>query len=98
MLNPIEEADVERLLHDDDYCAQEKFDGRHLLVRKQSRQIEGINKKGLIVGLPATVVEDISKLSSDFLQDGEAVGDVYHAFDLLELNGENLRSCPTVRA
>jgi bifunctional non-homologous end joining protein LigD len=94
LLNPIEEADVERLLHDDDYCAQEKFDGRHLLVRKQSGQIEGINKKGLIVGLPATVVQDIGKLSSDFIDDGEAVGDVYHTFDLLELNGENLRLLP----
>jgi len=94
LLNPIEEADVERLLHNDDYCAQEKFDGRHLLVRKQSGQIEGINKKGLIVGLPATVVGDIGKLSSDFIQDGEAIGDVYHTFDLLELNGENLRRLP----
>ena len=94
LLNPIEEADVERLLHDDDYCAQEKFDGRHLLVRKKSGQIEGINKKGLVVGLPATVVGDIGILSSDFIQDGEAVGDVYHTFDLLELNGENLRPLP----
>ena len=57
LLNPIEVADVERLLHDDNYCAQEKFDGRHLLVRKQSGQTEGINKKGLIVGLSATVVQ-----------------------------------------
>ena len=94
LLNPIDEADVERLLHDDDYCAQEKFDGRHLLVRKQSGQIEGINKKGLLVGLPTTVVQDISKLSSDFIHDGEAIGDVYHTFDLLELNGENLRLLP----
>ena len=68
--------------------------GRHLLVRKQSGQIEGINKKGLIVGLPATVVQDIGKLSSDFIHDGEAIGEVYHTFDLLELNGENLRRLP----
>jgi bifunctional non-homologous end joining protein LigD len=94
LLNPIEEADVERLLHDDDFCAQEKFDGRHLLVRKQSGQTEGINKKGLIVGLSATVVQDVGKLSRDFIQDGEAIGDVYHTFDLLELNGENLRLLP----
>jgi bifunctional non-homologous end joining protein LigD len=91
LLNAIEEADVERLLHDDDYCAQEKFDGRHLLIRKQDEQIEGINKKGLLVGLPESVSNDIRILPGSFIPDGESVGDEYHAFDLLELNGENLR-------
>ena len=94
LLNPIEEADVERLLHDDDYCAQEKFDGRHILIRKQAAQIEGINKKGLLVGLPDTVLNDIRNLPGNFIPDGESVGDDYHAFDLLELNGENLRPLP----
>jgi bifunctional non-homologous end joining protein LigD len=47
LLNAIEEVDVERLLRDDEYCAQEKFDGRHLLIRKQDDHIEGINKKGI---------------------------------------------------
>ena len=94
LLNPIEEADVEPLLHDDDYCAQEKFDGRHLLIRKQDIHIEGINKKGLVVGLPETVSNDIRNLSGSFIPDGESIGDDYHAFDLLELNGENLRPLP----
>lgn len=94
LLNPIEEADVKRLLHDDAYCAQEKFDGRHLLVRKQDEHIEGINKKGLLVGLPQTVADDLSKLPGSFIPDGESVGDVYQVFDLLELNGDNLRRLP----
>jgi bifunctional non-homologous end joining protein LigD len=89
--NPIEEADVERLLRDDDYCAQEKFDGRHILIRRQAAQIEGINKKGLLVGLPESVSNDIRNLPGNFIPDGESIGDDYHAFDLLELNGENLR-------
>ena len=94
LLNPIDEAEVERLLHDSDYCAQEKFDGRHLLVRKHGSQIEGINKKGLLVGLPETVYNDMAQLPGDSIPDGEAIGDIYHAFDLLELNGENLRPLP----
>ncbi len=93
LLNPIEEADVERLLHDDDYCAQEKFDGRHILIRRQDAQIEGINKKGLLVGLPETVSNDIRNLPGNFIPDGESVGDDYHAFDLLELDGENCGRC-----
>jgi bifunctional non-homologous end joining protein LigD len=94
LLNAIEESDVERLLRDDDYCAQEKFDGRHLLIRKQDDHIEGINKKGFLVGLPETVSNDIGTLPGSFIPDGESVGDDYHAFDLLEWNGENLRPLP----
>ncbi len=94
LLNPIEEADVEPLLHDDDYCAQEKFDGRHLLIRKADDHIEGINKKGLLVGLPESVANDLRDLPGSFIPDGESIRDDYHAFDLLELNGENLRPLP----
>ena len=91
MLNPVEETDVEQLLHDDEYCAQEKLDGRHLLVRKQGAVIEGINKKGLLIGLPETLVADIRQLPGDFILDGESIGERYHVFDLLALNDEDLR-------
>jgi bifunctional non-homologous end joining protein LigD len=94
LLNPVEEAEVELLLRDDNYCAQEKFDGRHLLVRKQDDDLEGINKKGFVVGLPQTVANDLRRLSGSFIPDGESIGDDYHAFDLLEFNGENLRPLP----
>src|ERR1043165_2223229 len=94
LLNAIEEADADRLLDDDDYCAQEKFDGRHLLVRKQDGHIEGINKQGLLVGLPETVLSDFRNLPGSFIAGGESVGDHYYPFDLLELNGENLRLFP----
>lgn len=94
LLNPVEEGEVELLLRDDHYCAQEKFDGRHLLVRKQDEHLEGINKKGLLVGLPQTVADDFHQFPGSFIPDGESIGDHYHAFDLLELNGENLRPLP----
>jgi bifunctional non-homologous end joining protein LigD len=94
LLNPIEEAEVELLLRDDNYCAQEKFDGKHLLVRKQDDDLEGINKKGFVVGLPGTVATDLSNLPGSLIPDGESIGDDYHVFDLLEYNGENLRPMP----
>ena len=40
------------LLIDPLYCAQEKFDGKRLLIRKRGNVIEGINRKGLIVCRP----------------------------------------------
>ena len=94
LLNTVEEAEVELLLRDDNYCAQEKFDGRHLLVRKQDDNVKGINKKGFLVGLPQTVANDLRQLPGSFIPDGESIGDYYHAFDLLEHNGENLRPMP----
>ena len=94
LLNPVEEAEVELLLRDDNYCAQEKFDGKHLLVRKQDDDLEGINKKGFVVGLPQTVASELRSVTGSFIPDGESIGDDYHAFDLLEYNGENLRVLP----
>ena len=94
LLNPVEEAEVEFLLRDDNYCAQEKFDGKHLLVRKQDDDLEGINKKGFVVGLPQTVANELRSVPGSFIPDGESIGDDYHAFDLLEYNGENLRVLP----
>jgi bifunctional non-homologous end joining protein LigD len=94
LLNPVDEAEIEALLHDDNYCAQEKHDGRHLLIRKQDEQLEGINKKGLVIGLPETVANEISTMAGNFILDGESIGDDYHVFDLLELNGENLQPLP----
>lgn len=94
LLNPIEETEVERLLYDDDYCAQEKFDGRHILVRKQAAQIDGINKKGLVVGLPEPLFQVIYRYGADVVLDGESMGDSYHAFDLLVLDGVDIRAWP----
>jgi len=94
LLNPIEEADVERLLRDDDYCAQEKMDGHHKLIRKQGEHVEGVNKKGLISGLPETVTGELCIMPGSFVTDGEQIGDDYHVFDLLEWDGENLRPLP----
>ena len=94
LLNAIEEAEVELLLRDDNYCAQEKFDGKHLLIRKQDDDLEGINKKGFVVGLSQSVANELRSVPGSFIPDGESIGDDYHAFDLLEHNGENLRPLP----
>jgi bifunctional non-homologous end joining protein LigD len=62
-----------------------------MLVRKQDPAIHGINKKGLLIGLPETVFQDIYKLPGNFILDGECIGDVFYAFDLLMVNNEDLR-------
>jgi bifunctional non-homologous end joining protein LigD len=94
LLNPIEETDALRLLNDPAFVMQQKFNGRRMLIRKQDADIHGINKKGLLIGLPETVLRDIQQLPGNFILDGECIGDMFHAFDLLVLNREDLRPKP----
>lgn len=91
LLNPVEEAEAKRLLRDGAWAMQEKFDGRRVLVRKAGAEIHGINRKGLLIGLPETVFGSVRSISGNFALDGECVGDVLYAFDLLEWDGEDLR-------
>ncbi|MGO8931212.1 MAG: hypothetical protein ACLQU3_30525 [Limisphaerales bacterium] len=68
LLNPIDEQEVKRLLKDPAGAMQEKFDGRGVLVRKAGAEIHGINRKGLLIGLPSPVVVGAHKITSNFSQ------------------------------
>src|ERR1039458_2136996 len=92
--NPIDEKEAKRLLKDPAWAMQEKFDGRRVLVRKAGAEIHGINRKGLLIGLSSPIVVGAHKIGSDFILDGECVGDVLYAFDLLEWDGEDYRTKP----
>ena len=84
LLNPIDEQEVKRLLIDPNWAMQEKFDGRRVLVRRHKAEIHGINRKGLLIGLPETVFQTVNAIPSSFILDGECIGNLFHAFDLLE--------------
>ena len=94
LLNPVDECEVPRLLEDGRYCLQEKHDGRRLLVRRRGGEVTGINRRGLFVAVPGPVVRALRDLPHGVLIDGEAVGEVLHAFDLLEAEGRDLRERP----
>lgn len=97
LLNAIDETETARLVSDPRWAMQEKMDGKRLLLRKEAGVVTGINKLGLTVGVPETVVRTASELSGDFVLDGESIGDYLHAFDLLFLNGTDLRGQPYER-
>ena len=94
LLNPIEETQVLDLIIDDNYCAQKKHNGRHLLVRKEGDDITGINKKGFVIGLPLPVFDVVRGFDANVVIDGESIGDILYAFDLLFLDGVDIRSWP----
>src|SRR5687768_10147093 len=81
LLNPIDEDQIEKYLTSTDWVMQEKFDGKRLLLLKQGNAVRGINRKGLFVGIPETIRMDAQRIEGDFLIDGEAVGEVFYAFD-----------------
>ncbi|MCZ7645936.1 MAG: WGR domain-containing protein [Planctomycetota bacterium] len=94
LLNAISEDEAEAYLRDDAYWAQEKVDGRRVLVRKTGGEVNGINRSGLIVALPQPVVDRALKSKADFVLDGEAVGDRLLAFDCLLIGPARLEAHP----
>ena len=91
LLNAIDEDVLELLLNDRRHVMQEKHDGRRLLIQKQGDAVTGINKLGLMTGFPTGIAIEFRSAEVDFLIDGEIVGEDYHVFDLLDLNGDDLR-------
>ena len=89
LLNPIDESDVSRYLNDDDWVMEEKRDGRRLMVRVVSGNVEGANRKGLLVSLPKEI-EDALKDGPDCVLDGELIGAKLYVFDVLSYAGEDL--------
>ena len=94
LLNPVDEDEAARLLADSSFCAQEKFDGKRMLLRKEGGKVTAINRKGLECGFPAEIGTVALSIPGDFVIDGESVGVMYHAFDVLSREGKDVRNSP----
>jgi bifunctional non-homologous end joining protein LigD len=95
LLNPITTLrDVGHYLRHHFWCAQEKHDGRRLLVKKTGIELIFANRRGQSCGCPLPVRDALAKLPGDFFIDGECVGNKYYAFDLLEHDGNDMRPKP----
>lgn len=95
LLNPISKTQAMTLCLNDDYCAQSKHDGERRLIVRTENTVQGINRKGLYVALSLVIAESAKRLSSkDYIIDGEDMGDVLIAFDLLRYDGNDIRHLP----
>lgn len=67
---------------------------KRVLLRKQGGEVTAINRKGLVIGLASSILHSAGLIPDDFTMDGECVGDVYHAFDLLAHECDSLLIYP----
>lgn len=89
LLNPISSEDLEKYMTDDSYGAQEKYDGKRILININNDGVFGINKKGLTVEIPEEISSSVKSLIGIII-DGELVGDKYYVFDLLRYNNNDI--------
>jgi len=93
LLNPIDDDQVEKFIADPAYWAQEKMDGRRLLIDKRDDKITGINRLGLSVALPESLIQSVRNCPLDLILDGECIGDNFYAFDVLLIGDDEIGGC-----
>ena len=84
---------AKEFINDDSYLAQEKMDGERRMVVTTPNGTMGLNKKGQEVPLPNKIIDSIDDVCTI---DGEIIGTRLYAFDILELNGQNLEGEPCI--
>ena len=95
LLNAITETELEALLLNPEFVAQEKFDGERRGVVISQTGAQGINRKGLFVALPEVVAAAlVETISAETLLDAEQVGDILYVFDITKANGVTVSDLP----
>lgn len=89
LLTPASEEDLIRFLWNTSWGAQEKFNGKRIMIRARDGRVVGANRRGLECSIPETVAAALRRY--DAILDGEMMGDKYCAFDLLEDGRLDLR-------
>jgi bifunctional non-homologous end joining protein LigD len=89
-----EEDVLDAYFDNDQWVMQEKFDGRRLITKKVGNKVTAINKKGLSIVMPQSIEDQLNVMPEDAIFDGEIIEEKYHIYDIMEFNGENLRTLP----
>jgi len=81
LLTDLSGEDPRRFIADPDWGAQQKMNGKRIMVRSSQGVVIASNRRGLACPIPVEVEKDLAKFEGTF--DGELVGNVYHIFDVL---------------
>lgn len=93
LLEAASENELPTLLSSNRHAAQEKHDGTRLMILVNlDASVIGINKRGLQTPIPPRIKDIFFKMClRPTLIDGELIGDNFHAFDALKLDGEDIQ-------
>lgn len=70
---------------------------RMMLSHSPDGSVIASNRNGLEYAIPQCIVDSVLALpASQFALDGEQIGDSYYVFDILSLNGRNLRNASQI--
>jgi bifunctional non-homologous end joining protein LigD len=95
LLTPIEEPEALLLAQDASWWFQQKFDGRRLAVQKADGKYSGINKLGQVIPIDSRLAGSLDLVQAQgFLADGEITDSHFYIWDLLSVNGIDLRIQP----
>ncbi len=89
LLTPATEEDLMRFLGDSQWGAQEKLNGKRIMIRSTQGTVVGANRRGLECSIPQAVASALARV--DAVLDGEMLGARFCAFDLLEDQTVDLR-------
>lgn len=87
LLTPDAEENVEKYITDEDWCAQEKMNGKRILLSIKAGKVTGVNRRGLECPIPQALQKAFGALRVDYVLDGELIGESYHVFDVLSEGG-----------
>jgi bifunctional non-homologous end joining protein LigD len=94
LLNEVDEDEVGKYLKDDNWCAQEKFDGRRRAIIVSKEGIVATNRKGLSVACSPKITKTFEdSFDPSFVSfpttvfDGEDMGDYIMLFDMVNVMG-----------
>ena len=95
LLTAIDEPETANtILAHSDYVALEKYDGVRPFLVCEPNGISGVSRTGKSVALTRGIesaAKQLSNRAGTLILDGESMGETYYAFDILTLNGEDIR-------
>lgn len=87
---PITRGELELLMDEPSWGLQEKANGENRTLKCINGAVTGGNKKGFQTPVPIHWLDQFAQVGN-FLANGEHIGDTFYAFDLLEVDGIDLR-------
>jgi bifunctional non-homologous end joining protein LigD len=89
LLTPADESDIDRFVNDDAWGAQEKKNGKHIILVVKDGVVKGVNKAGKECPIPVEV-ENAFRSTNDCVLDGELIGAKYFVFDMIDTTNNTL--------